>query len=382
MKKAINRVFIASLVLFLLPVFCLASSSEVPADRYARLEKGVNIPGWLWLNRGPVRELETQYAGAEFALMKKMGITCVRVPIDMENIYDPTADNLLKKPVLEIMDRGFVEILEHNLAIIVDLHSISQSTGGSNYSGDLGKDDQVTNGFINFWEHFADHLSTYDPNDIILSPMNEPVFRGMEKKWPPIQERVITRIRAEAPLHTIIATNVHWSNLDWLVKLKPVDDENIIYNFHFYEPHVFTHQGASWSSDIVKPMRKVPYPSSPEAVEAAIALVDSQKVKNRLKNYGKERWNKEKLEHEMQKVAKWAKANNCKLLCDEFGVYDRYALHKHRVAWIKDVRQTFEKFGVHWAMWTWAGSFGLVDRGDDGIEVDEDVAKALGLDVN
>jgi endoglucanase len=31
-----------------------------------------------------------------------------------------------------------------------------------------------------------------------------------------------------------------------LLALQPLADGNVIYNFHFYEPHEFTHQGANW----------------------------------------------------------------------------------------------------------------------------------------
>lgn len=381
MRKWIFPLLALGLIIAGLPLTTAAVSTGVPPERYERLQRGVNLPGWLWLNNQPVQALENHYSETDFALMKDLGLTCVRVPIDMENMFDPEANNLLNGGALEIMDDGFETILAHDLAIIVDLHSISQRTGGSNYSGDLGKDEEVTNNFYRFWEQFAGHLRRYPPNDIILSPMNEPVFMDMEDKWPPIQEKVVSIIRQQAPEHTIVATNVRWSNLDWLIQLEPLEDDNIIYNFHFYEPHVFTHQGATWSSDIVKTMRHVPYPSSPEAVEPAMQLVESQAVKDRLERYGEERWNKETIEEEIKKAADWAEEHGCKLTCDEFGVYDRYVRPEHRVAWLRDVRQSFEQFGVHWVMWTWAGSFGVADREDGEVSVDRDVAQALGLNV-
>ncbi len=51
--------------------------------RIARLAKGINIPSWLWLNRGSVDELEKRYPDTDFKLIKKLGFTNVRVPIDI-----------------------------------------------------------------------------------------------------------------------------------------------------------------------------------------------------------------------------------------------------------------------------------------------------------
>ena len=52
-----------------------------------------------------------------------------------------------------------------------------------------------------------------------------------------------------------------------------------------------------------------------------------------------------------------------------------------RVAWLRDVRQACEKFGIGWCMWTFDGSFGVVNRDNGKAVVDKEVAMALGLNV-
>jgi hypothetical protein len=73
----------------------LSETNGVSAVRINRLAKGINIPGWLWLNRGPVDELEKRYPDADFQLMKKLGLTNVRIPIDMTNVYDKSQPDYL-----------------------------------------------------------------------------------------------------------------------------------------------------------------------------------------------------------------------------------------------------------------------------------------------
>jgi endoglucanase len=58
-----------------------------------------------------------------------------------------------------------------------------------------------------------------------------------------------TAIREGAPQHTIIVESARWADDDDLLFLEPLRDGNVIYNFHFYEPHLFTHQGATWAKD-------------------------------------------------------------------------------------------------------------------------------------
>jgi aryl-phospho-beta-D-glucosidase BglC (GH1 family) len=353
----------------------------VSAVRIERLAKGINIPGWFWLNRGPVDELEKRYPDSDFHLMKKLGFTNVRIPIDMANVYDESQPDLLDKANLPHLDRGIRKILSCELAIIIDLHSISQREGGSNYSGPLGQDEGFTDTFCSFWRSFAQHLSQFDPDWVILEPMNEPVLSGREENWPPVQEKVIGAMREGAPEHSILATGARWSNLDTLLELEPLKDRNIIYNFHFYEPHTFTHQGASWSSDWVKTLRDIPYPSSPEAVKDLIRKYTDKRIVNNIRHYGEQRWNAKKIEARMRLASEWAKKHDVKVICDEWGTYKRYCPPEHRTAWVRDVRESCEKYGIGWCMWTFDGSFGVVDRDNKKVVVDEDIAKALGLKV-
>ena len=45
--------------------------------------------------------------------------------------------------------------------------------------------------------------------------------------------------------------------------MEPLHDSNVIYNFHFYEPFLFTHQGAldepgdTWRNRIILGVREV-----------------------------------------------------------------------------------------------------------------------------
>jgi aryl-phospho-beta-D-glucosidase BglC (GH1 family) len=360
----------------------LSETNGVSEVRIARLAKGINMPSWFWLNRSSVGELEKRYPDADFQLIKKLGFTNVRVPIDMANVYDKSQPDFLNKTNLAYLDRGIRKILSYELAIIIDLHSISQKEGGSNYSGPLGQDETFTDVFCRFWTSFARHLSKFDPDWVILEPMNEPVLSGKEENWPPVQKKVTAAIRKGAPKHSILATGARWSNLDTLLELKPLKDHNIIYNFHFYEPHIFTHQGASWSSNWVKPLRDIPYPSSPQAVKDLIGKYADERIANNIKRYGEQRWNAEKIEDRMRYASEWAKKHGVKIICNEWGTYKRYCPPKYRVAWLRDVRESCEKFGIGWCMWTFDGSFGVVNRENKKVFVDKDVAKALGLKVD
>lgn len=387
MINKIKKVLLSlGLILSLIfPLTAAEKKTNGPAagsDRYARFSKGINLPFWFWLNEGELKPLEKRFSEKDLRLIKKLGFTFVRLPVDMANIYAPEREDLLRPETMALLMAGIRKILDFELAVNFDLHSIAQKEGGSDYSGPLGKDERFTEDFIRFWEKLAEKLGTFDPEWLIIEPMNEPVFQGEENRWPPIQRKLVASIRKKLPRHTILATGAFWSNLSTLINLQPLHDPDIWYVFHFYEPHIFTHQGAYWSSEWVKPLRQVPYPSSPEAVLKAISLIDREDIKKYLRFYGEEHWNAQKIEREILKAVQWAEKNGRRIICNEFGAYRNYCLPPYRTAWIKDVRTALEKYGLGWAMWEFDGSFGLVFREKGRAVVDRDIASALGLKID
>jgi hypothetical protein len=364
---------ISLLALFL--VLPSQSQEDVLASRYEHLAKGVNLPFWFWY---PPANPQDRFAVEEFADLRATGITFVRVPIDLGFLYD--VETGFHQENLALVDRAIRQLHEADLAVIVDLHSTSQAdSDAANYSRSL-EDPAFVDIYVQFWSDFAAHLSQFDPEMTIFGLMNEPVFYDTPEAWWPIQERLIAAARASAPEHTLIATAARWSSIDMLLELPPLDDANILYEFHFYEPFPFTHQGATWAGTPWQELRNIPYPSSPEAVEGLGAGL-SQEAADQIRWYGEERWNREMLDERIGLAAAWGKEHGVYLICDEFGVYSEYAPEADRALWIRDVREIFESYGIAWALWEYDGSFGLADRfpSGNGVVFDEAIIEALGL---
>jgi endoglucanase len=94
--------------------------------------------------------------------------------------------------------------------------------------------------------------------------------------------------------------------------------------------------------------------------------------------YGLENWNAARIDAEIAQVDDWAKHWNVPVICNEFGVYRKYADPKDRAAWITDVRTALEKRNIGWAMWDYNGSFGLVSKDANGATLDPYMLEALG----
>jgi hypothetical protein len=161
--------------------------------------------------------------------------------------------------------------------------------------------------------------------------------------------------------------------------MEPLHDSNIIYNFHFYEPHIFTHQGATWSTNFQHYLSKLAYPSTPENVASAVAQAPDAVNQQAIVHYGLDRWNAGRVEAEIAVAGAWGKRWNVPLTCNEFGVYRAAATAEDRAAWIHDVRTALEENGIGWTMWDYAGGFSVVTR-ENGVSTPDAVTlRALGM---
>ena len=95
--------------------------------------------------------------------------------------------------------------------------------------------------------------------------------------------------------------------------------------------------------------------------------------------YGRDHWDAERIEAEVNQVAEWAARRHLAVTCNEFGVYRKYANPDARARWISDVRTILERHGIGWTMWDYAGSFAVAKKINGVATPDPVTVRALGL---
>jgi len=350
--------------------------SSVPAARLARLRHGINTSAWfaqVYDTRGYTKaHFESWVTADDISLIKAMGFDHVRLSVNPQPMFTEGRPNEIPAGYLGYLDAAVKMILDQGLAVIIDLHP------ESDFKARLAKDDSFVQQVADFWRALAAHYSTTDADRVFLEVMNEPEFSD-SYRWYGVQAKLAAAIREGAPRNTIIAVGAHWSDDDDLVFLEPLRDPNIIYDFHFYEPHIFTHQGATWGTYFWQWVKGLPYPSSAESAAQVAAGVPDATDRLIVIRYGQDHWGAERIQAEIGQVADWAKRHGVPVLCDEFGVYREYADPHDRAAWIHDVRTALDRDEIGWTMWDYSGNFGVVVKKDGRTTPDERTLKALGL---
>jgi endoglucanase len=382
MKK--SRLFprILPLVFIVLVAGSLHSQSatqgtSVAQRRLAHLQHGINASDWfaqVYDPKGYTKEhLESWTTAQDIALIKAMGFDNVRLSVNPQPMFRHGHADELPADYLGYLDAAVKMILDQGLAVTIDLHP------ESDFKAKLGSDDDFVEQFCEFWRALAHHYSTQSPDLVFFEILNEPEIRD-RYRWFGIQAKVAAAIREGAPQHTIIAAGARYSADDELLFLEPLADPNVIYNFHFYDPHIFTHQGATWGVNFWHNEKAgLAYPSNRESAEKVAAQVPEDTNRLYILQYGMGHWDAARIDMEIGLVADWAKRRNVPIVCNEFGVFRRYADPQDRAAWIHDVRTSLEHHGMGWAMWDYSGGFGVVTKTNGTAVPDDLTLKALGL---
>lgn len=349
--------------------------SNLAHGRVAHLRHGINLSEWfaqVYDQKGYTKEhFETWTTAQDIALIKAMQFDHVRLGVNPQPMFRQKQADRIPEDYLGYLDAAVKMILDQGLAVIIDIHP------DSDFKERLATDNEFVEQFADFWRALAKHYSSWNPDLVFFEVLNEPEFRD-RYRWEGVQAKLAAAIREGAPANTIIVAGANWSADNELLFIEPLRDPNIIYNFHFYEPHVFTHQGATWSTNFVHHLKDLPYPSNPENVQQAAALVPDAVNRLQVIRYGMDRWNAGRIDEEISQIAAWGKRWNVLLTCNEFGVYRKAGLPKDRAAWISDVRTTLEKYGIGWTMWDYSGGFAVVLKQEGRTIPDELTIHALG----
>jgi endoglucanase len=350
--------------------------SSVPASRLAHIRHGINLSGWfaqVYDAKGYTKEhFESYVTSQDIALIKSMGFDHVRLSVNPEPMFRSGHADELPPEYLGNVDAAVNLVLKSGLAIMIDIHPDAE------FKNKLANNDNFVPEFVYLWRGLARHYASFDPDLVFFEILNEPEMRD-RYRWQGIQAKVAAAIRDAAPRHTIIATGARWSADDELLFLEPLPDPNVIYDFHFYEPHVFTHQGATWGENYWHSVQGLAYPSNRVNTERAAANVPDEINRLYVLRYGMESWNRERIQMEIRQVSDWGKRRQVPVICNEFGVYRNYADPQARAAWIRDVRMALEDHNMGWTMWDYSGGFGVVTLKDGRPVPDQQILKALGL---
>jgi len=345
---------------------CIALSHEVPATRIQALARGFNLDGQLnRLDRMPLNV-------AALRDLRSRGMTSIRLPVPAESAMPRFSSETDISRQLGNVNTTIAELVALGYAVAVDLHP------GSRFQR-LHKDQpaQAIGALQDAWDRLARVVGRFSPERVFAELLNEPEVAPQQ--WQAEAERLVRFVRQRLPDTTLIVGPTNWQRADSLPNLRPLDDPNIVYAIHFYDPMAFTHQGHWDERNPLSSIKELPLPirRNDKAV---------QDIRAGLVAEGKERALKELdtaiaaseagdvLAQELQPAITWQQTYKRPLIVNEFGVLKHHAPRASRIAWLKSVAQFAERNCWGWSHWEFAHGFGLLNNDQ---KLDDDVVRAL-----
>ncbi len=331
-------------------------ANPLQAKAAAHLSRGYNITNWL--EQGSFKSFGN-YNETFVANLAKAGFKSLRLPIDLDRYAKK--DETGKKFILPVsVDETLWTILDSfnewtkasKIGLTIDYHMYDKSLST--------KDADSLEVAVQMWGKVAEHFAAEAREDLFYELLNEPEQSFSDSAqptaddWWTLANKMITAIRAADTTHTLLFGDVSWYGIGALSKRTPLADTNVIYVVHFYEPYVFTHQGASWGK--LTSSHDVPWPYTPERWSEyydtfGMSLDDTPPWVLQQADGYYSLGTKEYLYNALAEAKKWAVKNNVPVICNEFGVYEKSSRMEDRARYYTDLINVFDELQIPWHLW-------------------------------
>lgn len=311
--------------------------------RAARLNNGINI-SWLEQTWNTDILNDTIIKPSDFVLLKKLGFGTIRLPVAFTYFE---RKNIAPGRVFEQIDRVLKLCKAYNFNLIIDYHY-----------GNLNNDNYLTETpkIIDLWQKVAKRYIGESADRLFFDIYNEPVVA--DQIWKDAAYNIVTGIRKIDKKRTLLLGASNYNSIYELGRFERLADENIIYTFHFYEPMLFTHQGAAWLGSSYA-TTGVPFPYNEENFPSLNPSAKNTWVETKYYEYRND-GNEQSLLDKLSKYVKpWSDKYHVPVICGEYGAYNKYAPLDSRCRYIKGMRKALKTLHIPGIMWEYNDGFSI-----------------------
>ena len=302
----------------------------------------------------------------DIRLIKAMGFDHVKM-IFNPDLFKSGAG--LDQANIAYLDHVVRLAVDEKLPVVICIHPIAE------FKQTVLNDKKEFEQFVGFVEALTHRVATrWTPDQVAFQLMTEPFASSNNKDdwnhWQKLQHQLWTAIRQKMPHHTLILSGDMVGSIEGLFSVTPVDDDNVLYAFSFYDPQVFTQQGTGKDTADMFYLKGLPFSSGPQTLSAMPSILGGvpelwkADITRRIKRYADEEMDDRKLAARVDKLIEWRKlhGNQPKLWCGEFGCYEA-APAADRRHYIEQVRTLFDRNGIGWCYWSYNEQFTIMAPG-------------------
>ncbi len=242
-------IFLALSHLAIAQNFITTSGRQLQLEGKPIVLKGLCIGNRVWEN---VPLPTTHITEADYKRIAAMGANVVRFYFNYLTLEDDINPFNYKQSGWEWLDTNISWAKKYGIYVILNCHVPqggfqSQCNGSSFWTNQLNQR-RATAMWYNIANRYKNEtqVAGYDL-------INEPTPLDSVSQWQLLAQRIIDTVRIVDTKHVVVvervnAVNCNWSNSQNMNYVKVNDPaNNIMYTFHFYSPHEYTHQLQTWA---------------------------------------------------------------------------------------------------------------------------------------
>lgn len=345
------------------------------------LQKGMGIGGWLTnykrfnvlpqdkrldITIGDMEHFASYVTEKDISYIASLGMDHVRLGFDQ--IVLESAPYEYRPEIIALLHNFVDWCKKYNLRPVLNMHKAIGNYCDILEEKGLMQTEGLQKRFIAVWVNLEREFK--DDDTVIFELLNE-VVNASAEEWNLLAEKTISAVRETNKSRLIIVGGIEWNNPPGLDSLKVYDDPNVIYTFHCYAPHEFTHQQGVLQWAQLYYNRKMPYPTNDiERYRDFHRVVFNDE--NAYKNYDK--MDIGFLRDYMMPAKRFIERFPDKILwCGEFGTI-RHCNIKYRENWMRDMITVLKEWDIPYCVWNYLST---PNDGNRFSLVDDDTRKIL-----
>lgn len=244
--------------------FVTAQGRQLVVDGETTRLKAVNFSNLYHRNlKGDDLPDSQHHSETDYERAKELGFNSIRFAFDGDWFVDSPED------FLAWMDQNVGWARQHGMRLILDLHTpigsfwLDPTSDGVSF--DIWSNPRLQQQNADLWRVIAARYKD-EPAIAAYDLLNEPVTTDATgEQWKKFAQQLVDAVRSEDQNHLLVIGGVYGVNGKYgaagIEQHFLVNDPNVVYDFHFYEPIKYTHQYASWVEGPIQDGGRYPDPN-------------------------------------------------------------------------------------------------------------------------
>ena len=297
----------------------------------------------------PAEDLLKTDITSKLNLIKQLGFKTVRLPVAFDMYLQPNSSNFQVK-LLDKLGEAYNTCEKLGLSLIITYHYGKIYYGSDNRFSERDR-------IMWMWKQMQNKFKGMGYQNLFFELYNEPTEE--RSGWKDDINYIVSGLRWEEKERYYIIGGTNYNNADELLDLGKLNDDKILYTIHFYEPYIFTHQGAEWVKSHTY-VTNIPYPYEKRRMPDLDKIYTGTGIEQDYAKYPAE-GTKEYITVRLRKVVEECKKRNMPLICTESGVIN-LADEKYRRNYLEDITSVMNDLKIPLVLWDFDEKFSLLIR--------------------